>query len=578
MNGRTWKQYLGVLAVQMVVLAGCGGGGESNCHPLEYAGAMEARCQADGVAQLAPGEPSLALPPRPRGAGVPVPDAGPVNGGEPPAPYVRLIQPTGEALVKAHEEASAKADGGVPPLALQGAEGVAGARATILWETNGVDWVRIDVKGGTSLEGDVWRMLEGAERLPAAQGAFSFTVPLEWATWGAIRYRVADADAPEKLSDTSADVVSGGVSCPSSLIMVNEVQVPDSAGQGGFVEIVNRHRSPLDVGGLRLHQPRRTGSETIHLFPAGFTIPAGGAVVLFADASEVSPMPEGAVATLMSGPSVFGLDTSTLSLISPCQSRNQVSSITWWIQTRDFFGTGSSSTRWPEMSYLSNYTRSMSVAGLRSTPGYRADGSPFTATTESALTLAVDVPSAPPAFFVSGSASSSVVLTLKARGGKPPYRFSLDPSVPVPTGITLDSTTGQFRWLGPPAGVTVPVTVRVEDSALFPVRVSKALTLETVPPPSPGAATILSRSLPPARVGWLYGTQLAGGFGHVWSTQPGALPVGLSLGEDGYLSGQPTTPGTYTFTVRLACPGPSVSCPNGTTTAERALTLEVLPE
>jgi hypothetical protein len=557
MNGRTWRQCLGVLAVLLVVLAGCGGGGE----------ALPVNDTLNAVRFVDTQEPPAA-------------DAGTVDAGvPPPAPYVRLLQPTGEALVKAHEEATAKADSGVPPLALQVAEGVVGALATIRWETTGVDWVRIDVKGGTILEGEGWRILEGAERLPAAQGAFSFTVPREWATWGAIRYRVEDADAPEKLSDTSAEVVSGGVFCPISLIMVNEVQVPDSAGRGAFVEIVNRYRAALDVGGLRLQQPRRTGSETIHLFPAGFTIPAGVAVVLCADTSQVSPMPTGAVSAVMSGPSVFGQDTGALSLRSPCQSRNQESSITWWNKNTDFFGTGFSSTRWPDMSRFSDaYTQSMSVAGLRSTPGYRADGSPFTTPTGSALPLAVDLPSAPPAFLVSGSASSSVGLTMKARGGTPPYRFSLAPSMPVPTGLTLDSTTGHLRWLGPPAGVTVPVTVRVEDSALVPVRVSKVLTLETVPTPGESGAIILSRSRPPARVGWLYGTQLAGGFGHVWSTQPGVLPGGLALGEDGYLSGQPTTPGSHTFTVRLACPGPSVSCPRGSTMAERVLTLEVLPE
>jgi len=47
MNGRTWKRYLGVFAVQLLVLAGCGEDSTSNCHPLAYSGDMMARCQAE---------------------------------------------------------------------------------------------------------------------------------------------------------------------------------------------------------------------------------------------------------------------------------------------------------------------------------------------------------------------------------------------------------------------------------------------------------------------------------------------------------------------------------------------------
>ncbi len=51
MNGRTWKRYLGVLAVLLVVLAACGGdingGVMADCHPMASSGDMMARCQAE---------------------------------------------------------------------------------------------------------------------------------------------------------------------------------------------------------------------------------------------------------------------------------------------------------------------------------------------------------------------------------------------------------------------------------------------------------------------------------------------------------------------------------------------------
>jgi hypothetical protein len=51
MNGRTWKRYLGVLVVLLVVLAACGGdingGVMADCHPMASSGDMMARCQAE---------------------------------------------------------------------------------------------------------------------------------------------------------------------------------------------------------------------------------------------------------------------------------------------------------------------------------------------------------------------------------------------------------------------------------------------------------------------------------------------------------------------------------------------------
>ena len=63
-------------------------------------------------------------------------------------------------------------------------------------------------------------------------------------------------------------------------------------------------------------------------------------------------------------------------------------------------------------------------------------------------------------------------------------------------------------------------------------------------------------------VGVAYSYTFAGNGGTTWSITSGSLPPGLSLNAtSGVLSGTPTTPGTYTFTIRLnASWGTSATC------------------
>jgi hypothetical protein len=76
-------------------------------------------------------------------------------------------------------------------------------------------------------------------------------------------------------------------------------------------------------------------------------------------------------------------------------------------------------------------------------------------------------------------------------------------------------------------------------------------------------------SLPTMTTGTPFSTQLTatGGGTQSWSVVSGALPTGLALASNGVLSGTPTAPGTFTFTVRVT---------SGSRIDDQAFTVEVI--
>jgi Leucine-rich repeat (LRR) protein len=65
---------------------------------------------------------------------------------------------------------------------------------------------------------------------------------------------------------------------------------------------------------------------------------------------------------------------------------------------------------------------------------------------------------------------------------------------------------------------------------------------------------VTTTSLPHGAVGAAYSVSLAangGGGGHTWSLLEGTLPAGISLAEDGTISGTPTEDGTFNLTVQV---------------------------
>ncbi len=68
---------------------------------------------------------------------------------------------------------------------------------------------------------------------------------------------------------------------------------------------------------------------------------------------------------------------------------------------------------------------------------------------------------------------------------------------------------------------------------------------------------VTTQSLPSATVGSPYSATLTATGGlppYTWSIISGSLPPGLSLDTSGNITGTPTTPGTYNFTVQVVDP------------------------
>ncbi|HKW70906.1 MAG TPA: putative Ig domain-containing protein [Candidatus Dormibacteraeota bacterium] len=62
-----------------------------------------------------------------------------------------------------------------------------------------------------------------------------------------------------------------------------------------------------------------------------------------------------------------------------------------------------------------------------------------------------------------------------------------------------------------------------------------------------------------------------------WTVTSGALPGGLTLGNDGSMSGRPNAAGTFTFTVQVADAGDSSASLPGTITIAAALSASLIP-
>jgi len=136
---------------------------------------------------------------------------------------------------------------------------------------------------------------------------------------------------------------------------------------------------------------------------------------------------------------------------------------------------------------------------------------------------------------------------LAATGATKPYTWSVV-SGDIPAGITFDAAKGALK--GKPTGWgDFTFTVQVADK--YGYKSTKDFTLSILVPP----LTITTTSLPCGKVGSSYKKVLAGKGGvkpYAWSVSAGALPGGLALdAATGTISGKPTAPGAYSFTIRL---------------------------
>jgi hypothetical protein len=165
---------------------------------------------------------------------------------------------------------------------------------------------------------------------------------------------------------------------------------------------------------------------------------------------------------------------------------------------------------------------------------------PFTL--QVAATFEITTPTLPAG--IVGAVYSS---TLSATGGATPYSWTVSTGV-LPPGLNL-TPSGTLAGTPTTAG-SYSFTIEATDSAAPNRTASAAFTVQILPP-----LTITTTNLPDTTVGAIYSAALAatgGNTPYTWSITSGALPAGLSLKPDGTLAGNPSTPGTSTFTVQVA--------------------------
>jgi hypothetical protein len=141
-----------------------------------------------------------------------------------------------------------------------------------------------------------------------------------------------------------------------------------------------------------------------------------------------------------------------------------------------------------------------------------------------------------------GVVGVSYTQTFAATGGTSPYTWSVSTGA-LPTGLTLNASTGSLTGT-PTAAGTFNFTLQVVDSAK--AAATQAFTITVT-----AALTITTATLPNGTVGSAYSQTLTatGGSGTLTWSSTGALPAGLTLSSAGSLSGTPSAPGTFTFTV-----------------------------
>ena len=158
---------------------------------------------------------------------------------------------------------------------------------------------------------------------------------------------------------------------------------------------------------------------------------------------------------------------------------------------------------------------------------------------------------------------------LAAGGGTPPYQWSLQ-SGSLPPGLSLSA--GGYITGTPTGAGSYTFTVQTLDSS-SPTRQSATavLTISSV-----AALSITTASTPNATQNVAYSLILSGTGGnqpYTWSLYSGTLPAGITLTSDGILSGSPTSPGSYTFTLQLTDSSSNITTRTFSITVTGALTI-----
>jgi len=147
---------------------------------------------------------------------------------------------------------------------------------------------------------------------------------------------------------------------------------------------------------------------------------------------------------------------------------------------------------------------------------------------------------------VSGVAYTTTVVATGGTGGK---TYSLIGS--LPPGLSLTGATGVISGTPTGGANTYTFSLRATDQSANSSDRQFSITINV----AGGAVTITTTSVPNADANVAYTAALnaTGGTGtKAWSLSSGTLPPGLTIGTStGLITGTPTTPGNYNFTVRV---------------------------
>jgi prepilin-type N-terminal cleavage/methylation domain-containing protein len=162
-----------------------------------------------------------------------------------------------------------------------------------------------------------------------------------------------------------------------------------------------------------------------------------------------------------------------------------------------------------------------------------------------------------------GQVGAGYSQTLTANGGMTPYTTWAIIAGSLPTGLSINTSTGVISGT-PTAAGTFNFTIRVTDSASHTA--TKALSIYI-------GFTISPTSLPNGVVNAAYSQTLTASGGttpYTWS-RTGSLPTGLSLNTStGVISGTPTATGTFSFTISVT---DSAAPTNNTATQDFTVTI-----
>ncbi|WP_047129780.1 putative Ig domain-containing protein [Xanthomonas arboricola] len=182
------------------------------------------------------------------------------------------------------------------------------------------------------------------------------------------------------------------------------------------------------------------------------------------------------------------------------------------------------------------------------------DANTFTATQAYTLTVAGPNLVLPASTLPAGTAGQAYSAAITpATGGTAPYRYALTVGA-LPNGVVVDAATGALSGT-PTLSGTFNFTLTATDSTPSPAAQASQNYSVTI-----AAATLVlaQPTLPPAVRGSAYNQVLTASGGvapYRYSIASGTLPAGLTLANDGTLSGTPTTQGTSSFTIAVADAG-----------------------